>query len=153
LPFVVEASLAREFSEQHLSRAEEAGGLPMEFLQELAVAQKFSVGYDSCGIRVSRRARGPQIGAWWMVDCTKLLERLAQEFRNEATEAGREGGFDGDLVAKGGVAVITGALAKAQDGFTVQCHGARLLIYSTPDGFARAQAILKELGWEAPAND
>lgn len=153
LSFAVEASLAREFSETHRSRSEETTELPMDLLMSEAVDGKFSVGFGAFGVRISRQSRGAHIGGWWMVDCSKLLDRLAQEYRAQQTDAGREGGFEGDLVAKGGIDVVIEALNKIQDGFVVHNYGARLLIYTTPDGFARAKAILVEMGFEEPKDE
>lgn len=94
---------------------------------------------------------GPPSGAALHVyELSALLKKLEQAYAKQQTEP-REGGFNGDFRAAGGMDVVTNTLFELllEDGRSaeVRSFGARLIVRGTAADCEFIELALKEMGW------
>lgn len=89
-------------------------------------------------------------------ELTDLLKRTAAAYARQRTQPDREEGYEEDLRQAGGVYVILRALTRELDQQSrkaeVRCYGTRLVVAGAAESVDAAEAILKEMGWEMPAD-
>lgn len=91
------------------------------------------------------------VASYRVFDAAALLAGLEKEYARQKTEKDREGGFQGDLRERGGMAVVTSALVAevtaVGHAIEVCSFGTRILVLGSAEGVDGAAEVLKGLGY------